>query len=160
MPRTTTRTAPGPRNPRLPLSIAAAVAMALASVLSTAAPAQAVADRTPAVAQAAADPATVLGVALPAQPYPPPGCAAQVDSTVVSAGDDVTVSGNCFRRFSTVTIRLDGTILATAIADSTGVVTETVTIPGSTPAGTHTITLSGVRPTGLPLTLSVDIQVV
>ncbi|WP_149827495.1 hypothetical protein [Streptomyces tailanensis] len=147
LPRTAAHTKPGPGNLRLPVSIAAAAAMALAGLLPTAAPAQAAADRAP------------LAVALPAQPYPPPGCAATVNRTVVSGGDDLTVSGNCFMPFSVVTIRLDNTILETAVADSSGVVTETVTIPEDTPIGRHTISLSGTGSTGSPMTLSVEIRV-
>ena len=115
-------------------------------------------------APAAAQPALAGGLmqaaAVAAAPYPPPGCSAHVSSTVVAAGGSVTVSGNCFRAGSAVTVRLDSTILTRAFANGSGVATTTVTIPPATSLGTHTISLTGVQPNGLPIYEPVQITVV
>ncbi|GAA1880447.1 hypothetical protein [Streptantibioticus ferralitis] len=126
------------------LSVTAATGAALGAVLST-----------PALAESADPQPTVLAAA-----YPPPTCVAQVSATTVPAGGQLTVSGNCFRPGSPVTVRLDTTVLARVTANASGVATTTVTIPISTSIGSHTISLSGVRPTGIPLEESAHIQVV
>lgn len=111
---------------------------------------------SPALADTAQNP----GSPAVAAAYPPPTCFAQVSSTTVVAGGQLTVSGNCFRPGSGVAVKLDTRRLAIVSADAGGVATATVTIPADTGAGSHIISLSGVRCTGVPLVESVRIQVV
>lgn len=137
-----TTTTKRPARPRW-LPLAAAAGAALAAALPA-----------PAIAQPAAPEHTTVAA------YPPPTCFAQVSSTTVPAGGQLTVSGDCYRPGSQVTIKLDTTVLARVIADSSGVATATVTIPPGTPPGTYKISLTGVKSSGVPLVETAQIQVV
>lgn len=93
--------------------------------------------------------------------YPPTQCQALVNSTLVVAGGNVTISGAGFGPNTSVSIELlsSPVHLATVTAGSGGDVTETVTIPATTSPGTHTLTLTGVDPSGSPRQLTVSITV-
>ena len=85
----------------------------------------------------------------------------KVSSSTVTAGGQITISGNGWKAGSTVTLTLNSTpvALGTATVDASGAFTKTVTIPADTTAGTHTITVSGTDPAGAPRTVSVTITV-
>lgn len=137
--RTTSRSAARPRCERcrsLPVVLAAAAGIFLAG------------------------PATGQPAAAAAAPYPPPGCSEQLSSTVVQAGQQISVTGNCFAPGSQVTVQLDTTVLTTVAADASGVAKATVTIPSSTTLGTHQISMSGLGSSGIPLTETASITVV
>jgi LPXTG-motif cell wall-anchored protein len=103
------------------------------------------------------------------KPPPPPTSTSTTTSTVpvkassttVTAGGQITLSGNGWKAGSTVTLTLNSTpvALGTATVDASGAFTKTVTIPADTAAGTHTITVSGTDPAGAPRTVSVTITV-
>lgn len=86
---------------------------------------------------------------------------AKASSSSVTAGGQITLSGNGWKAGSTVTLTLhsDPVSLGTATVDASGAFTKTVTIPADTTAGTHTISISGTDPAGAPRTVSLTITV-
>ena len=67
------------------------------------------------------------------------------DGVTLKAGDEVTLSASGFVPGESVDVVLRSTplVLATVVADSSGNVTVTVTLPTSLAAGNHTLTLTG-----------------
>ncbi len=98
----------------------------------------------------------------PAQPnYPLGQCQLVLSSTVVPAGNSVTVSGSGFAADSQVVIAIvpPGTVLATAMTNLAGSLDQTVTIPPSTPPGRYTLTATGKDPSGQLLELGTSFAV-
>lgn len=81
------------------------------------------------------------------QAYPPVPPQLTLSRTVVTAGDTLTFSGNCFTAFEQVVAELHSheVVLGSFRANAQGVVTGRVTIPRRTEPGYHTFELEGRR---------------
>lgn len=77
--------------------------------------------------------------------YPPPPPTLSLDKTTVTAGDQLTLTAHGFFRRERVTVSVESRpiVLGRFIADDTGSLTETLTIPTRVVAGTHTLELRG-----------------
>jgi LPXTG-motif cell wall-anchored protein len=84
-----------------------------------------------------------------------------LDHSQVPAGQDLRVSSSGWKPGSSVRIELHSTpvILGTALADSRGAFSVTVTIPTETQPGRHTVVAYGVAPNGAARSLSAGLEV-
>lgn len=82
-----------------------------------------------------------------------------LSSTTTFAGSSLTVSGSGFAAASTVTIRLDGNVLATSIASSAGSFSAAINIPLTVTQGAHTISASdGTNSSSATLSITEEIR--
>ena len=93
--------------------------------------------------------------------YPPSGPSGAVDSTTVSPGGTVTISGSGWQANSVVQITLfsHGQQLTTVRADGNGTFTTQVQIPSDVSPGQHTVRLSGTGQDGTQRSVDIRLQV-
>lgn len=82
-----------------------------------------------------------------------------VNPATVAQGGTIAVSSTGWRPGSTVTIVLDGVVLGTLVADASGGVSGSFTVPGGTTAGGHQVGAQGTGANGNALSLSAPITV-
>jgi hypothetical protein len=96
-----------------------------------------------------------------AQQYPPEKPTCGVSDTTITAGDQVTVSGEHWQPGSTVTFTLqpEGIDLGSATVGQDGEFNALVTIPDSVQPGAHTIVCSGIDQKGDPFVQAIAVQI-
>jgi len=106
--------------------------------------------------------AALLTVAAPAesQVYPPPTAGVFVSDTTVVPGQPIVIQAGGFAPGTPVTFSIGGIVLGTVTADAGGIATLEVDVPADLAPGTYTITATGVAPDGSPLTVETTITVV
>jgi len=75
--------------------------------------------------------------------YPPGQCKLMTSASAVRQGQSLTISGDGFTPGTTVSFLMDGVVIGTAIADPTGHVSLTFTVPMGTSVGRHSLSMSG-----------------
>lgn len=105
-----------------------------------------------------------LGAAPAMAQYPPEEGGLTLSTDSAAPGGTVDVSGSGFKAFSTVTLTItcpgeEADSLGTTTADSSGDISETVTLPSDLEDGTCTIKASGVAPDDSVHELTADITI-
>lgn len=103
--------------------------------------------------------AQTSGCTVNSSQYPPAAGALQVSDGEVTAGQTITVQGCGFAAGASVRVALGTVVLSTVLADATGGIETSVTIPASTAPGTHTLTATGQNSAGGTLVLSANVEV-
>jgi LPXTG-motif cell wall-anchored protein len=105
----------------------------------------------------------LVAVAAPAaaQQYPPAVNSLICSDTTPTPGQTISVEARTFAGGAEVTFTLapDNVVIATAMADASGVVTTGATIPANTTPGEHTLTASGAAPDGSTLKVTCALTV-
>lgn len=96
-----------------------------------------------------------------AQGYGTPDESLTISSTVLSPGDEFSVTGTGFDPGSEVQVVFNSTpvVLGTIEVSSTGTATGTFRVPADAEVGAHRVEMVGVDPSGAPRTLSVEVTV-
>ena len=93
--------------------------------------------------------------------YPPQEATCGVGDTTLSAGDQLTISGEGWEAGSTIafTLQPEDVALGSTTANSNGNFSTVLTIPASIQAGPHSIECSGTDVQGQDVVLANDIQI-
>ncbi|MCY1145683.1 fibronectin type III domain-containing protein [Actinoplanes sp. Pm04-4] len=94
--------------------------------------------------------ATATPTGLPVAPEQVPVGAVPVAPGSTTTGGTITITGNGFEPNSTVVLSLfsNPVDLGTTVADGTGAISVTVTLPSGTPTGSHTLLATGLDENG------------